>query len=41
LGLALVKAIAEAHNGSVRVQSDFGSGSAFHITIPVKKPGPI
>jgi signal transduction histidine kinase len=34
LGLALVKAIAEAHGGSVGVQSVFGEGSTFTITIP-------
>jgi PAS domain S-box-containing protein len=34
LGLALVKAIAEAHGGSVSVESVFGEGSTFTITIP-------
>jgi K+-sensing histidine kinase KdpD len=29
LGLAIVQAIAEAHGGSVRVQSTFGHGSKF------------
>lgn len=38
LGLALVKAIAEAHNGSVWVESAFGAGSKFYISIPVRKP---
>jgi len=38
LGLALVKAIAEAHDGAVRVESAFGAGSQFHVTVPVKKP---
>lgn len=38
LGLALVKAIAVAHGGVVGVHSEFGSGSTFHITIPVRKP---
>jgi two-component system, OmpR family, phosphate regulon sensor histidine kinase PhoR len=36
LGLALVKAIANAHGGNVGVQSEFGHGSIFHITLPVK-----
>lgn len=34
LGLAVVKAIAEAHNGSVHVQSTVGSGSVFELTLP-------
>jgi two-component system, OmpR family, phosphate regulon sensor histidine kinase PhoR len=36
LGLALVKAIANAHGGNVGVQSEFGHGSIFHITLPAK-----
>ncbi len=38
LGLALVKAVATAHNGTVGVESDFGRGSTFTITVPVRKP---
>jgi signal transduction histidine kinase len=34
LGLALVKAIAEAHNGSVQVRSTVGQGSAFELHLP-------
>jgi two-component system OmpR family sensor kinase len=34
LGLAVVKAIAEAHNGSVRVQSTVGKGSVFELLMP-------
>jgi signal transduction histidine kinase len=34
LGLAVVKAIAEAHNGSVRVQSTVGEGSVFELLMP-------
>lgn len=37
LGLALVKAIATAHGGSVGVDSEFGGGSTFHISVPVRK----
>jgi two-component system, OmpR family, phosphate regulon sensor histidine kinase PhoR len=37
LGLALVRAIVEAHNGTVRVESNYGKGSQFYMTIPVKK----
>jgi len=34
LGLAVVKAIAEAHGGSVRVKSTVGQGSAFELQLP-------
>ena len=37
LGLAIVQAIAEAHGGSVRVQSTFGHGSVFEILLPVAR----
>jgi two-component system OmpR family sensor kinase len=35
LGLAVVRAIAEAHQGSVRVQSTVGQGSVFELLLPV------
>jgi two-component system OmpR family sensor kinase len=35
LGLAVVKAIAEAHHGSVQVQSTVGQGSVFELQLPV------
>jgi signal transduction histidine kinase len=34
LGLSIVKAIAEAHKGSVAVQSKLGEGSTFTVTLP-------
>jgi signal transduction histidine kinase len=34
LGLAIVQAIAEAHHGSVRVQSTPGQGSVFEVLLP-------
>ena len=34
LGLAIVQAIAEAHGGSVSVQSTFGHGSEFRVHLP-------
>jgi signal transduction histidine kinase len=40
LGLAIVRAIAEAHHGSVQVESVPGEGSAFTITVPVDQPLP-
>lgn len=39
LGLALVRAIADAHNGTIGVESVFGKGSRFHITLPLRHPG--
>jgi two-component system OmpR family sensor kinase len=38
LGLAIVRAIAEAHNGSVRVRSTVGRGSVFEILLPLARP---
>jgi signal transduction histidine kinase len=35
LGLAVVKAIAEAHHGSVRVRSTVGLGSVFELVLPL------
>jgi signal transduction histidine kinase len=42
LGLAVVKAIAEAHHGSVRVRSTVGQGSVFELLLPASMalPGP-
>jgi two-component system sensor histidine kinase KdpD len=34
MGLAIAKEIAEAHGGSVTVESQFGEGSEFTITVP-------
>src|SRR6266511_1513932 len=34
VGLAIVKAIAEAHGGSVRVRSALGRGSVFEVLLP-------
>jgi two-component system, OmpR family, sensor kinase len=35
LGLSIVAAVAEAHGGTVTVESTLGKGSAFHIDIPL------
>lgn len=40
LGLAVVKAIAEAHHGSVHVQSTVGQGSVFELLLPVSPARP-
>jgi signal transduction histidine kinase len=41
LGLAVVKAIAEAHRGSVQVRSTVGHGSVFELILPAAaQPGP-
>ncbi len=34
MGLAIAKAIIEAHGGSIGVTSQLGSGSVFHFTVP-------
>jgi signal transduction histidine kinase len=39
LGLAVVKAIAEAHRGSVQVRSTVGQGSVFDLFIPASAAG--
>ncbi len=39
LGLAVVKAIAEAHHGSVTVRSTVGKGSAFELHLPAAAVG--
>ena len=41
LGLSLVKAIVEAHRGSVAVTSVPGEGSRFTFRLPIKAPAPI
>jgi signal transduction histidine kinase len=40
LGLAVVKAIAEAHHGSVRVHSAVGQGSVFELLLPTSPANP-
>jgi len=38
LGLAIVSHVAEAHGGTVRVDSELGRGSTFTVTLPVAGP---
>jgi signal transduction histidine kinase len=38
LGLALVRAVAHAHGGAVRVRSAPGEGSEFGLVLPVRQP---
>jgi two-component system phosphate regulon sensor histidine kinase PhoR len=35
LGLAIVKSIMDAHNGMIRVESEVGQGSTFHVYLPI------
>src|SRR6266516_2786924 len=39
LGLSLVKAVVEAHQGKVTVTSEVGAGSEFSVTLPKDVPG--
>ncbi|HEY9420199.1 MAG TPA: ATP-binding protein, partial [Thermoanaerobaculia bacterium] len=34
LGLAIVKRIVEGHRGEIRVESEAGRGSTFHVSLP-------
>lgn len=38
LGLAFVQAIVNAHHGSIEVDSTFGQGSIFRVTLPLHQP---
>lgn len=38
LGLAICKAIAQAHGGDITAQSDAGTGALFHLTLPRREP---
>jgi signal transduction histidine kinase len=40
LGLALVRAVARAHGGEVRVRSSPGKGSEFELVLPIAAPPP-
>jgi two-component system phosphate regulon sensor histidine kinase PhoR len=40
LGLAIVRHVAEAHGGTVRVDSELARGSTFTVTLPVAGPPP-
>jgi two-component system, OmpR family, sensor histidine kinase KdpD len=36
MGLAIAKAVVEAHGGTIRVISQLGQGSVFSFTLPLK-----
>jgi two-component system, sensor histidine kinase FlrB len=37
LGLAVVKAVVQAHHGTISINSQLGSGTAFHIALPFER----
>ncbi|MHB0976181.1 MAG: HAMP domain-containing sensor histidine kinase [Candidatus Aquicultorales bacterium] len=39
LGLSIVSRIIDKHHGKIDVESDFGHGSTFRISLPVSQPG--
>jgi signal transduction histidine kinase len=38
MGLYIVAEIVRHHGGTVRIESDIGHGSTFHVTLPLKSP---
>jgi Amt family ammonium transporter len=36
LGMPITKSLAEAHGGKLWLESDFGKGSTFYLTLPIK-----
>lgn len=37
-GLAIVKSVVERHGGSLKAESELGTGSTFHCELPLKQP---
>jgi signal transduction histidine kinase len=40
LGTKIVKDVVDAHGGTIRVESQEGAGTSFHITLPIEGPPP-
>jgi signal transduction histidine kinase len=40
IGLTIVKELAEAHGGKINVQSTYGKGAVFTVTLPLERKEP-